>query len=190
MRFFPAWRARRSEIEVLADRAAQKHAAAMRVGVPHDTTAFKGVLIPRCRIPAATEHGFEVRLRQVLLTQLAQRNPLRRAACFERVAGLFMEFLDIPLPWHPDQPHLSEWQAYSAREILFHLDQTVDARNMAKAQARAHAADLVKDDADDEEVHPLAARLVVEDRRRAQGDVKGGKRSQKAAGLLRSSPTF
>ena len=33
--------------------------------------------------------------------------------------------------------HLSEWQAYSAREIIFHLDQTVEAKNMAQAQARA-----------------------------------------------------
>ena len=73
LRFLPAWRARRSEIEVLADRAASKHAAAMRIGVVHDTTAFKGALIPRNRVPAATEHGFDTRLRQVLLLQLARR---------------------------------------------------------------------------------------------------------------------
>ena len=34
MRFPPAWRARRSDIEVLADRAAWKHDAARRIGVP------------------------------------------------------------------------------------------------------------------------------------------------------------
>ena len=41
LRFLPAWRARRSEIEVLADRAAEKRTAAMRIGVVHDATAFK-----------------------------------------------------------------------------------------------------------------------------------------------------
>ena len=73
LRFLPAWRARRSEIEVLADRAAEKRAAAMRVGVVHDTTAFKSARIPRSRLPAAAEHGFEARLRLVLLLQLARR---------------------------------------------------------------------------------------------------------------------
>ena len=53
LRFLSAWRARRSEIEVLADRAAEKHTAAMRVGVVHDTTAFNSACIPRSRLPAA-----------------------------------------------------------------------------------------------------------------------------------------
>ena len=66
LRFLPAWRARRSEIEVLADRAAEKRTAAMRVGVVHDTTAFKSARMPRSRLPAAAEPGFDARLRQVL----------------------------------------------------------------------------------------------------------------------------
>ena len=127
LRFLPAWRARRSEIEVLANRAASKRAAAMRIGVVHDTTAFKGALIPRSRVPAAAEHGFDTRLRQVLLLQLARRGCPCQIACPERVAGLLMEFCDVPLPWHTEQPHLAEWQAFSTREILFHLYQTVDA---------------------------------------------------------------
>ena len=53
-------------------------------------------------------------------------------------------YLGVPLPWHPEQPHLAEWQAFSAREILFHLDQTVDARNMAQAQAKKRASQLGK----------------------------------------------
>eukprot|EP00969_Alexandrium_andersonii_P260463 11515686-Alexandrium_andersonii.AAC.1 len=131
----------------------------MRIGVPHDTTAFKGAPIPRHRRPMATvERGFEVRLHQVLLLQLARQGPLCRVACYERVAGLFMEYLDIPLPWYAEQAHLSEWQAYSTREILFHLDQAVDARNMAQAQARARTADLAKDDVDDEDLPASTAR--------------------------------
>ena len=33
-RFAPAWKARRYELEVLADRAAEKHDRAMRIGTP------------------------------------------------------------------------------------------------------------------------------------------------------------
>ena len=145
MRFLLAWRARRSEIEILADRAAAKRAVAMRIGVVQDTTAFRGARIPRSRVPAAAEHGFDTRLRQVLLLQLAKRGCSGQIECPERVAGLLMEFCDVPLPWHTEQPHLAEWQAFSIREILFHLDQTVDARNMAQAQARKRAAQLTKD---------------------------------------------
>ena len=165
MRFLPAWRARRSEIEVLADRAASQHAAAMRIGVVHDTTAFKCAFILRNRVPAATEHGFDTRLRQVLLLQLARRGFPYEIACPERVAGLLMEYSDVPLPWHTEQPHLAEWQAFSTREILFHLDQTVDARNMAQAQARQRAAQLTKDDTDDagSEMATCTRHIVVED---------------------------
>ena len=46
-RFAPAWKARRYEIEVLADRAAEKHDRAMRIGVIHDTTSYKPMLTPR-----------------------------------------------------------------------------------------------------------------------------------------------
>ena len=61
VRFAPAWKARRSELEVLADRAQKKHNDAKRIGVIHDTTSFKGLRIPRtARAPdAATEHVFD-----------------------------------------------------------------------------------------------------------------------------------
>ena len=70
-RFSPAWKARRAELEILADRAEQKHDKAKRIGVIHDTTSFKGVRIPRTASAphAATEHVFEVRMRQVLIQQ-------------------------------------------------------------------------------------------------------------------------
>ena len=64
-RFAPAWKARRYELEVLADRAAEKHDRAKRIGVIHDTTSFKGVRIPR----TASAPSFEVRMRQVLIQQ-------------------------------------------------------------------------------------------------------------------------
>ena len=61
-----------------------------------------------------------------------------------------MKYLDIPLPWHPDQPHLAEWQAFSTREILFNLDQSVEARSMAQKQAAKYKSLITKDDDDDE----------------------------------------
>ena len=76
LRFRLGWRARCSEIEVLADRAAAKHSAAMRNGVIHDTTTSKGICIPRSRMSTAGEHWFDARLNQVLLLQLACRNHL------------------------------------------------------------------------------------------------------------------
>ena len=109
MSFLPAWRAWRSDIEVLAGRAARKRDAARRVLVLHDTTAFKGAPIPRVRCPVATEPGFDTRLRQILLAQLAERSSLRHVACYERVAGLPMENMDAPLPLHVEQAHLAEW---------------------------------------------------------------------------------
>ena len=70
-RFAPAWKARRYELEVLADRAAEKHDRAMRIGVIHDTTSFKGIRIPRnASAPdSSTERVFDLKMRQVLIQQ-------------------------------------------------------------------------------------------------------------------------
>ena len=98
-RFAPAWKARRSELEVLADRAQMKHGGAERIGVFHGTTSFKGGRAPRTASApdAAAEHAFNVRLRQVLAQQLALRT-LTDSNCLERVVATLMERLAIPLP--------------------------------------------------------------------------------------------
>ena len=109
LRFAPAWKARRSELEVLADRAQKKHNDAKRIGVIHDTTSFKGLRIPRTASApdAATEHVFEecVRMQQVLMQQIVLHT-MKDGNCLERLMTKLMEYLAIPLPWHPDQPHL------------------------------------------------------------------------------------
>ena len=166
-RFAPAWKARRSEIEVLADRADEKHNKAERIGVIHDTTSFKGIRFPRTA--AATEHGFEVRMRQVLIQQ-AVRRTMRDGSCLERVAQTIMEHLGVPSPWHPDQPHLAEWQAFSTREILFSIDQSVEARNMAQKQAAKHKSMLAKDGDDDADTMSKA-KIVIEDLGGAPADL-------------------
>ena len=108
-RFSPAWKARRSELEILADRAKQKHDKAKRIGVIHVTTSFKGVRISRTADApdAVTEFVFENRMWQVLIQQLALQT-MKDGSCLERVMTPIMEYLAIPLPWHPDQPHLAE----------------------------------------------------------------------------------
>ena len=92
----------------------------------------------------------------MLLLQLAH---LPRARC----CGLLIEFLDISLPWHAEQPHLAEWQAFFARDILFQFHQTVDAKNMAQAQAKKRASQLVQDGAEDEGLTPNTCRFAVQD---------------------------
>ena len=59
-RFAPAWKARRYEIEVLADRAQKKCDEAKRIGVIHDTISFKSVRIPRT---ASAPYAATARLR-------------------------------------------------------------------------------------------------------------------------------
>ena len=61
------------------------------------------------------------------------------------------------------RPHLAEWQAFSAREILFHLDQSVHAKNLAQAQAKKHASHLVQDDAEEDGPAGDEHRFVDED---------------------------
>ena len=85
----------------------------MRIGVIHDTISFKGMRIPRkASAPdASTEHVFELKMRQVL-TQQTVLLTMRHGSCLERVMQKLMECLACPVPWHPDQPHLAEWQAF------------------------------------------------------------------------------
>ena len=81
-----------------------------------------------------------------------------------------MEHLAIPLPWHPDQPHLAEWQAFSTREILFNIDQSVEARNMAQKQAAKHKSMVTKDGDDDADAMSKP-KIVIEDLGGAPADL-------------------
>ena len=170
-RFAPAWKARRYELEVLADRAAEKHDRAMRIGVIHDTTSFKSIRIPRnASAPdSSTERVFDLKMRQVLIQQTVL-NTMGHGSCLERVMQKLMECLACPVPWHPDQPHLAEWQAFSTREILFNLDQSVEARNMAQKQAAKHKSLLTKDGEEDEDTMSRP-KIVIEDLGGAPADV-------------------
>ena len=136
-----------------------------------DTTSFKGVLIPRtANAPdAATEHIFENKMQQVLIQQ-AVLHTMKDGNCLERVMTMLMEYLAIPLPWHPDQAHLAEWQAFSTREILFNIDQSVEARNMAQKQAAKHKS-MVTKDGDNDEGTMCKPKIVIEDLGGAPADL-------------------
>ena len=73
-----------------------------------------------------------------------------------------MEYLACPIPWHPHQRHLAEWQAFSTREILFNLDQSVEARNMAQKQAARHKCLLTKDGEENEDTMSKP-KIIIED---------------------------
>ena len=151
-RFAPSWTASKAEMEVLADRAAKKNTLAKRIGVIHDTTTFKRVGIARKRnspgTDVATDDIFDERLHQILVQQLV-RLKMSRGKCPEHIVEQILLLCGIALPWHPHQPHLAEWQAYSAREILFNLDMSIEAKNLAIQRAAKHKALTVDDDSDD-----------------------------------------
>ena len=107
---------------------------------------------------------------QQVLIQQAVLHTMKGGTCLERVMKTLMEYLAVPLPWHPDQPHLAEWQAFSTREILFNLDQSVEARNMAQKQAAKHKSMLAKD-GDDDEGTMSKPKIVIEDLGGAPADL-------------------
>ena len=140
--------------------------------VPELATRFKGVRILRTvgAPDAATEHVFEDKMQQVLIQQTVLHT-LKDGNCLERVMQTLMEYLEIPLPWHPEQPHLAEWQAFSTREILFNIDQSVEARNMAQKQAAKHKSMVTKDGDDDDDGTMSKHKIVIEDLGGAPADI-------------------
>ena len=145
VRFTPAWTARRWEMRMLAERAQEKHDRARRIGVIHDTTLFKGV--DDSILSADPDVANEQRRMKMLgiLIQQAIRLWTGGGSYLEPIIEVTMQLVGVPLPWHPDQPHIAEWQAFSAREILLHLDESVDARNVAQKQATKHKSAIVCD---------------------------------------------
>ena len=67
VRFEPAWKARRWELEMLADRGHAKQQAGKRIGVIHDTTSFREIKISRTKADAhkTAEQCFDLRMQQV-----------------------------------------------------------------------------------------------------------------------------
>ena len=178
--FAPAWKARRAEIEVLADRAQAKKREARRVEVLQDTTAFRAyreqVRKPPDGQPAdgATEHFqspdgkpadgvTEHFLKHVELRKFMHLHTANYKACCglyeyhvphansERIVALISEYAELGVPWHREQLHLAEFVALRTREILFNSDLSVDAKNMAAQKAARHRGLVTEAEAEDPE---------------------------------------
>ena len=120
--------------------------------VLQDTTAFRAnraeVSKPSDGEPAdgATEHL----LKHLVLRKFMHLQTANYKACCglyeyhvphansERILALISEYAELGVPWHPEQLHLAEFIALRTRGILFNLDLSVDAKNMAAQQAARH----------------------------------------------------
>ena len=58
-------------------------------------------------------------------------------------------YAELRVPWHREQLHLAEFVALRAREILFNLDLSIDAKNMAAQKAARHRGLVTEAEADD-----------------------------------------
>ena len=147
---------------MLARRGQEKHDRARRIGVVHDTTLFKGVDVSTL--------SARNKMLQILIQQ-AIRVSTGGGSYLEPIIELTMQHLGVPLPWHPDQPHIAEWQACSTREILLNLDKSVDARNVAQKQAAKHKSSIVCDP-DAEHDNDRGPRMYIEDLGGASADME------------------
>jgi len=171
--FAAAWKARRAEIETLAQAGQEKTNRAKRIPVVKDTTVFKECSVARsCDSEQSGKDAAE------LLAQKIQESkefaPTLIRLCLEQHLGNLLEKGDRELPrgmvWnnterilqvicqcldihsgpHPDQLHLAEYVAYKARDVLFNLDLSVDARSSAVNTIAASKGQLtVEDDGPD-----------------------------------------
>jgi len=156
--FAPAWRARRAEIELLADDAEAKKQRAKRILVIHDCTLvkqhkFRKVWLHSIRhdldLPLPDrEVVAHVRHVQVAMTKLirlaVRRMPLGVCARHERAVEHILSWAGLPILRHEEQPYTSEFTAHTIRERLFNLDLSIEAHNRAKAkEAKSKAIPLL-----------------------------------------------
>ena len=154
-RFRPAWRARESEIKVLARRGHEKKQKARRFESLHDTTLCKVLQTNAASHPdeplAPTSLQVELQrwFRQGLRQLRADAKP--ESPCnygyTERMVHQILQLLGgasspgdlrvMPI-WHDEQLHLAEWQALQQLDYLFNLTLAVDAKNLAIEKMKAH----------------------------------------------------
>ena len=153
--FRQAWKAQRARIEVLADSGQKKTDRAKRIAVIKDTTAFKA-----WDVQTLSKGGVE-RCLQVLVNEAVARAPLDEMHLnLERPVSLRLRFLDVCTGQHPDQLSLAEFVALKARDVLFHIDMDVGARNTVVVDANKWANCVVEDE---EEPEGEAPKIEFED---------------------------
>ena len=152
-RFWPAWRARESEIKILAMRGHEKKQKARRFESLHDTTLCKVLQSTAESHPEVAPTRLQIELqrwfRQGLRRLRADAKP--ESPCnygyTERMVHQILQLLSgadsscnfsvMPI-WHDEQLHLAEWQALQQLDYLFNLTLAVDAKNLAIEKLKAH----------------------------------------------------
>ena len=155
-RFLPAWRARESEIKVLARRGYEKKQMARRLEVLHDTTlcsadshSGQSLAAREARAARMLQIDLQRWFRQGLrhLRESAEPASPCTYGYTERMVHQILHLLAdassphevraIPI-WHDEQLHLAEWQALQQLDYLFNLTLAVDAKNLAIEKLKAY----------------------------------------------------
>ena len=140
LRFGPAWKARRAELEVSADEAERKVQLSKKLPTLVDCTAFRcleGKELPWCHIL----------VRQVLYHG-HNKNQHAGAQNFCQLVATVCSFLrsDSTL-YAEEQLHLAEFAAHRTWDMILRLDMHTEARNTAIQTARNKAVASVEEDA-------------------------------------------
>ena len=117
--FQRAWEFRKSEIQVLAQRAECRCLAARKKLVLADTTLFAEMKEPTEELEQ-TEEIMDV-LKKIYTEKL------RRTPPGQGVRGI-LAFLGKPCRWHEEQCTLAEYSAYISRDVMVHIDLAAEAR--------------------------------------------------------------
>jgi hypothetical protein len=160
--FRAAWKARRAEIEVEADKGQHKTDRAKRIAVIKDTTCYKYWF----RNPSDAVRGALLRCTVKQLTHaFAKRHWEHVCLPTESIENQILELLGVPTGRHPHQLHLSEFAALLARDVITNMDMTAEAASASKhCGTTIQAADQeVMDDisSDDETTKRPVAELGV-----------------------------
>ena len=145
-----AWRLRRSELHVLADRAEARRAAARKWLVIADTTIFAEQKEPLTEIAAGEE-------RKSLLSEFCCQH-LRRTMPAQGMR-LILAHLGLPSKWHDEQCTLAEFCAYVGRDVLAHIDLAAEAR-VKKLKQTNQDADSDCEDSSSDEGEPRAKTVL------------------------------
>ncbi|CAK9022774.1 unnamed protein product [Durusdinium trenchii] len=139
IRFSPAWRLRRAEVEVLATEADRKIRIAKKLPTLADTTTFrclegKGFTWCHILVSQALYHGHNKHV--CVGTQNFQKLVVCISAYLAPVADTFAA----------EQLHLAEFVAHRTRDMVFRLDMHTEARNTAIQIAKDKTTASVEDD--------------------------------------------
>ena len=169
--FHRAWRLRRAEIHVRAERADGRSLAARKKLVLADTTLFADRKEPKAEVDAGEE------LKKLLMRPRRAKHPglPRHAACLTFVGTTrllraapghgvraILAFLGMPCRWHDEQCTVAEFSAYIARDVIAHVDLAAEARHN-KGEKPSLGEDCEEESVDDDSPDRTRRGLEVED---------------------------